>query len=180
MKKTSLLLLLLFVTAALQAQKKTTTSAFVSFDASTPKDALPKAENKTVIGSLDTQTGAVAFEVAVNNFVFSNPRMQEHFNGANWMNSEQYPKFTYTGTIDKIKKVKFDQNGTYDVKAEGTMTVKGISKPVKAEGKITVADGRISVSAGFSIKLEDFGVTGQPIDNGKVAKEPSVTVVAQF
>ena len=58
MKKTTLVLALVFAAGAAFAQKKTTSSATVSFDATTPKDALPKAENKTVIGSIDTQTGA--------------------------------------------------------------------------------------------------------------------------
>ncbi|MGZ8509729.1 MAG: hypothetical protein ACXWWA_05105, partial [Chitinophagaceae bacterium] len=85
MKKTILLLSLVIATGGLFAQKKTTTSATVSFDATTSLDALPKADNKTVIGALDTQTGAVQFEANVKNFTFKNPMMQEHFNGEKWM-----------------------------------------------------------------------------------------------
>jgi polyisoprenoid-binding protein YceI len=180
MKKTTLVLALVFAAGAVMAQKKTTSSATVKFDAATPIDALPKAENKTVIASIDTQSGAIAFEAAVANFAFSNPKMQEHFNGANWMNSVQFPKFTYTGTIDKVNKVKFSKNGTYNVKVNGTMTVKGVSKPTKVEGTITVADGKIKVAANFTIKLKDFGITGQPIEAGKVKEEPSITVAAEF
>src|SRR5215216_1841753 len=99
MKKIILLFALAVATGSVFAQKKTTTSATVSLDATTPKDALVKADNKTVIGSIDTQTGEVAFEAAVNNFAFSNPQLQEHFNGNNWMKSSQYPKFTFTGKI---------------------------------------------------------------------------------
>ena len=72
MKKTILFLAFIATTGYIFAQKKTTTSATVSFDATTEKDALPKAENKTVIGSIDTQTGDVAFEAAVKNFSFPN------------------------------------------------------------------------------------------------------------
>ena len=35
--------------------EKTTTSAVINFDATTEIDALPKAENKTVIAAIDTQ-----------------------------------------------------------------------------------------------------------------------------
>lgn len=180
MKKITLLLALVISTSSLFAQKKTTTTATVSFDATTPKDALPRAENKTVIGSIDTKTGAVAFEAAVNNFSFSNPRMQEHFNGANWMNSTEFPKFSFTGTLEKVNKVKFSKDGTHRVKVNGDLTVKGITKNLKVEGKLTVAAGKITVNADFKIKLSDYNISGQPIDAGKVDKEPKVTVFAEF
>ena len=70
MKKTILILSLISITVSAIAQKVTTTSGVVTFDATTPKDALPKAENKTVIASLEKTTGALAFEAAVNNFAF--------------------------------------------------------------------------------------------------------------
>jgi len=180
MKKSTLVLAMLFAAGAVFAQKKTTTSATVAFDATTPKDALPKAENKTVIGSVDFTTGDVAFEANVKNFNFSNPKIQEHFNAATWMNSDQFPKFTYTGKIDNVKKVKLNKDGVYKTKVTGTMTIKGVSKPVEAKGTATVAGGKVTVSAELKIKLEDFGIGGQPIEAGKVAKEPIVTVSAQF
>lgn len=180
MKKTTLILALVLITGAAFAQKKTTTSAIVAFDATTPKDALPKAENKTVIGSIDTQTGAVAFEAAVANFAFSNPKIQDHFNGANWMNSAQFPKFTFTGKIEKPGKVNWNKNGTYKVQVDGNMIIKGISQPLKVEGTITVADGKLKVAANFDIKLKDYDIKGQPIEAGKVAEEPKITVSAEF
>lgn len=180
MKKTTLILALVFAAGAVFAQKKTTTTATVAFDATTPKDALPKAENKTVIGSVDFTTGDVAFEAAVKNFNFSNPKIQEHFNSANWMNSDQFPKFSFTGKIDNVKKIKINKDGTYKAKVTGTLTVKGISKPCEAKGTAVVSGGKVTVSAQLKIKLEDYSISGQPIDAGKVAKEPAVTVSAQF
>jgi polyisoprenoid-binding protein YceI len=162
------------------AQKVTTTSAVVTFDATTPKDALPKAENKTVIASFDKTTGAVAFEAAVNNFAFSNPKIQEHFNGAQWMNSASFPKFSFTGKVDKINKVKFSKDGTYKVNVSGSLTVKGIAQPMSIPATVTVAGGVISATSTFDIKLKDFGITGAPIDGGKVAEKPKVTVTASF
>jgi len=162
------------------AQKKTTTSATVAFDATTPKDGLPKAENKTVIGSINTQTGAVAFEAAVKNFNFSNPKVQEHFNGASWLNSDQFPKITFTGKIENADKINFQKDGVYKAKATGDLIVKGISKPAKAEGTITIANGKIIVLAEMKVKLEDYAISGQPVEAGKVAKEPKVAVSAEF
>ena len=180
MKKTILFLSLVAITTGAMAQKSTTTSAVVSFDATTPKDALPKAENKTVIGSLDKTTGDVVFEAAVNNFAFSNPKIQEHFNGANWMNSGTFPKFTFSGKIDNVKKVKFTKNGIYKVTVSGNLTVKGIRKPVTSKGTITVKDGAVSTLSSFTIKLSDYSITGQPIEAGKISTEPKITVSASF
>jgi polyisoprenoid-binding protein YceI len=180
MKKSILFLSFLAIAGSVMAQKLTTTSAAVAFDATTPKDALPKAENKAVIASLDKTTGTVMFEAAVNNFSFSNPMMQEHFNGANWMNSGQFPKFTFSGKIEKINKVKLTKDGTYNVKANGDLTIKGVTKKTKVTGTITVAGGKIKVMADFSVKLADYNITGQPIEAGKVAKEPKISVSAEF
>lgn len=180
MKKSTLVLALVFAAGSVFAQKKTTTTATVSFDATTPKDALPKADNKTVIGAVDFTTGDVAFEAAVKNFNFSNPKIQEHFNGANWMNSDEHPKFTFTGKLDDVKKIKLGKDGTYKAKVNGTLTIKGVSKPCEAKGTAVVSGGKVTVNAEFKIKLDDYGITGQPIEAGKVAKEPVVTVSAQF
>ena len=181
MKKTILLLAFIATAGFLFAQKKTTTSATVSFDATTPKDALPKADNKTVIGSIDTKTGDVAFEAAVKNFSFSNPRIQEHFNGAIWLNSDQFPKFTFTGKIEKSNKIKWAKDGTYKAKVNGDLTIKGITKKTKVEGTITVTGGKINVMTNFSVLLADYSISGQPaIEAGKVSKEPKITVSAEF
>ena len=180
MKKIILSLSFLFTTGILVAQKLTTTSAVVAFDATTPKDALPKAENKTVIAAFDKTTGALAFEAAVNNFAFTNPRIQDHFNGENWMNSTAFPKFIFTGKITKLKEIKFHKDGSYDVNVKGNLTVKGITKEISAPAKVQVKNGAITASSTFSIKLADFGITGQPVEAGKIAKEPKITVNAAF
>jgi polyisoprenoid-binding protein YceI len=162
------------------AQKKTTTSATISFDATTPKDKLPQASNKTVIGSINTATGEVAFEAAVKNFSFGNPRMQEHFNGSNWFNSDTYPVFAFTGKINKLNNVKFNKNGTYKVTVTGDLKVRDVTKKQTFSGTITVKDGKISVKSDFVVKLSDYNITGQPIDAGKVSKEPKVKLAADF
>jgi polyisoprenoid-binding protein YceI len=180
MKKTILFLSFIAFTGSLFAQKLTTTTAVVSFDATTPKDALPKAENKTVIGSLDKTTGVLAFEAAVNNFAFTNAMIQDHFNGDKWMNSAVHQKFTFAGKIDKLNKVKFAKDGKYNVTVTGLMTIKGVAKTVKTPATITVVGGKAAAAATFSIKLADYGITGPAIEAGKVATDPKITVAAQF
>lgn len=178
MKKSILILALVAATGSVFAQKKTTTSATVAFDASTSIDNLPKAENKTVIGSIDPATGAVAFEANVKNFAFANPTIQEHFNGANWMNSDQNPTFSFKGNLGNG--VDYTKDGVYKATADGNLTVKGTSKKISVPVTVTVKGGTINTSSNFSIKLADYGISGAPIEGGKVAKEPKITVNADF
>lgn len=180
MKKTLLIAALFATATSVFAQKKTTTSATVTFDATTAIDALPKAENKTVVASLDTKTGAVAFEAPVKSFAFTNPMIQDHFNGEKWMNSNEFPAFTFKGKITNLKDVKFDKDGTYKANVEGALTVKGKEQAVSAPATIVVKGGKIATTSNFSIKLADYGIAGAPIDGGKVAKEPKIAVAADF
>jgi polyisoprenoid-binding protein YceI len=180
MKKTILILALVTVTGSLFAQRKTTTSATVAFDASTSLDALPKAENKTVIAAVDTKTGVIQFEANVKNFAFSNPTIQEHFNGERWLNSNTYPTFTFKGTVTNLSEVNFAQDGTYTANVEGFLAVKGKEQKVKAPATIVVKGGAVSATSTFTIKLADYEIAGSAIDGGKISKEPKITVSADF
>ena len=180
MKKTSLFLALALSTSALFAQKKTTTSAIVSFDATTGIDALPKAENKTAIAALDTKKGTLAFETAIKNFTFSNPMMQEHFNSAGWLDSDKYPVANFKGSITNLLDVNFAKVGTYNAAVEGELTIHGVTQTVKTKATIVVEAEKISAKADFKIKLEDYKVTGGAIAAGKVSKEPAISVSADF
>ncbi len=172
--------LLGMVTFAFAQKKKTTTSATITFDATTPKDALPKAENKTVVASLDTKTGAVAFESLIKSFSFGNPSMQEHFNSEKWMNSDKNPSATFKGSITNLAAVNFKKDGTYNAQIAGDLTMHGLTKPVTATATITVAGKEVSSTSNFTVKLADFGIESPAITGGKVAPEPKITVAASF
>ncbi len=180
MKKTILSIALILTTGLIFAQKKTTTSAIINFDATTSLDKLPKAENKTVIASLDTKTGKIAFEATIKNFTFSNPRIQEHFNNAGWMDSDQFPTATFKGEVTNLSAVNFEKDGKYSTTVKGELTMHGITKPVEASGSITVSGKTINATADFSVKVADFGIDGPAIGAGKVSKDPKISVAAEF
>jgi polyisoprenoid-binding protein YceI len=180
MKKNIVLAGCLLVTGLAFGQKKTTTSANISFDATTAIDALPKADNKTAIASLDAKTGAIAFEAIMKNFAFSNPKIQEHFNAPNWLDSEKYPTATFAGAITNLKSVNFGKNGTYTATVEGDLNLHGQTKKVTTPATFVVTDGAIAATATFTVKLEDFNINGPAVGAGKVAKDPKVTVSVEF
>lgn len=177
MKKATLFLALSITAGVLFAQKKTTTAATVKFDAATPADALPVAENKTVIAALDTKTGTVAFEAQVKGFTFSNAMMQDHFNGPKWFDSEKNPTATFNGKISNLDKVKFDKDGSYAVNIEGDLTLKGIAKPLTGKATLVVKGGAIHATSDFTIKLADYSISDA---GGKLAAEPKISVSADF
>lgn len=181
MKKTILFLAFATLVSVSFAQKKrTTTSATINFDATTKLDALPKAENKTTIASLNTKNGDIAFEAAIKNFAFSNPKIQEHFNGATWMDSDKFPKATFKGKITNVSKVNFKTDGTYTANVQGNLTMHGITKPVNTTATIVVAGKSVSTTADFNVKVADYGINGPAIGAGKVATDPKISVVATF
>lgn len=180
MKKTVFIVSFVLMGTILFAQKRMTTSATINFDATTSSDALPKADNKTVVAAIDPKTGSIAFEAIIKSFSFSNPMMQDHFNGENWLESDKFPTATFKGKITNFETINFAQDGIYPADVSGDLTIHGVAKSVVAPGTITVTGKAISAAASFTIKLEDFGITGKAIDAGKVAKEPKVSVSADF
>lgn len=180
MKKTIYLAIFALLSVSSFAQKKTTTSATLSFDATTPLDALPKAANNTVIAALDITKGTVAFEAMIRNFSFSNPMMQEHFNGERWMDSEKFPTATFKGNIVNLDKIDLAKVGKYAAEVEGDLTIHGVTKKVKTTASIDVTEKVTNATADFTIKLEDYEINGGAISAGKVAKEPKITVSATF
>jgi polyisoprenoid-binding protein YceI len=181
MKKSILFLALVSVIGTSVAQKKkVTTSAAINFDATTKLDALPKAENKTAVASLNTKSGEVAFESIVKSFSFSNPKIQEHFNGAQWMDSDKFPKATFKGKITNLADVKFTTDGTYSATVTGDLTIHGVTKPVTTKASVVVSGKTVTTTSDFTIALADYGVNGPAIGAGKVATDPKITVVAEF
>lgn len=177
MKKSTFLFALMLAGASVFAQAKKTTSATVSFDASTPADPVAKAENKTVIAAIDSKTGSVAFEASVKNFSFENKKVEEHFNAERWLNSEKFPKFSFKGKIDDLSKVNFKKDGTYEVTVSGDLTVKETTKAIKTPATITVKGGKISATANFDVNLPSFGVMA---DGKKIATDAKVSVAADL
>lgn len=177
MKKATLILALTMTAGILFAQKKTTTSATVKFDATTAADALPAAENKTVIAALDTKSGTVAFEAQVKGFNFSNAMMQEHFNGPKWMDSEKNPTSTFSGKITNLGDIDFSKDGTYTANIEGDLSMKGISKPLTGKATLVIKGGAIHATSDFTIKLTDYSLNNA---GGKLADQPKISVSADF
>jgi polyisoprenoid-binding protein YceI len=160
----------------LQAQKTySTKSAKVKFFSHTVAEDI-EANNSQVLCSLNDKTGQLNFAVLIKGFKFENALMQTHFNDKDYMYSDKFPKSNFVGTVTNITTVNFAKNGTYNVTAEGTLTMHGISKKVKQVGSIIVSNGKVSLKSVFKIKPKDFKVT---VPDG-IAEELEITVNSSF
>ena len=177
MKKSIILFALTVSTFSLFAQKKTTTSAKINFDATTEKDALPKAENNTAVAAIDTKKGTVAFEAQIKGFNFSNASMQDHFNSPKWLDSEKFPLSTFEGKITDLSAINFAKDGVYKVNVKGTFSLHGIEKELSAPSTIEVKKEGLIASAAFAIKLDEFGIGNA---GGKVDNNTKITVTAEL
>ena len=68
----------------------------------------------------------------------------------------------------------------YTAAVAGELTVRDVTKPVTTTVTFEVKDGAVKATTSFSIKLADYGITGAPIDAGKIATEPTITVSADL
>ncbi len=134
-----------------------------------------EATNHSVACSFNDKTGQLKFTGLIKGFQFENEIMQNHFNDKDYMNSDAFPKTSFTGNVQNISSVNFTKEGTYNITAAGTISIHGITKNITVPGSLTIAGGKLSLKSIFKIKRIDFGIT-----TDEIADELSITVIAEF
>ena len=155
-----------------------TKNATISFHSHTFLENID-AVNNSVMAVIDGTKKNIAFSLFMKQFDFPKKLMQTHFN-ENYVESDKFPKATFSGVITSPSAVNFSKDGTYNVTVEGDLTIKGRTQKVKAPATIVVAGKTLKTNASFNIKLADIGVEGQPITAGKVSAEPKISVSAEL
>lgn len=139
-----------------------------------------EAVNNEVTATVNTKTGAVQYLVLVKGFQFKKAAMQQHFNSAEYMDSDKYPKADFKGTIRDVSKIDFTKDGTYPAIVDGNLTIHGVTSKVTAQGTVTVKGGKISTAAKFPVKLADYKVTVPAFSAAKVSEVVEVTVACTY
>ncbi|CAN5540486.1 hypothetical protein BH10BAC2_BH10BAC2_37340 [soil metagenome] len=178
MKKISLFVCL-FIGLYANAQDYLTRNGNVSIYSHTSLEDV-KGNNNEVVSLLNTTTGSFEFKVAIKSFHFAKQAMEDHFNNSNYMDSEKYPKASFSGKITNLAEVNFTKDGTYNVIVEGNLTAKDVTKPVSAKGVITVKGGQVTAQSTFSVKRLDFHVVGEAFVQKKIADDIQITVNCQY
>lgn len=156
MKKITVFAVLAMIGMTLNAQVYSTSTGNVDFVSSTKFEEF-SAQNNQVSAAVSADKGVIQFKVPVNSFQFEKALMQTHFQ-ENYMESATFPNSTFKGKIKDLSAVKFHADGVYDVVAEGTLEMHGVTKEVSVPGKITVKGSNINLLANFSILCSDYGV----------------------
>lgn len=172
-------ILLLIVGAAVAQPLYVARNGNIQFFSSTPIEDI-KAINKKVYSSLNTKDGVLQFLVTINQFEFKKSAMQEHFNDEDYMNSEKYPRSEFKGKITNLSAIDFSKNGTYAASIEGQLLMHGVTRTVKMNGNLTVNNGKITGTAKFPVRLEDYDIKVPKIVFKKIAEEVEVTVNCEY
>lgn len=162
------------------ADKLVSKNVHISFYSHTVAEDIT-AHNYKVVSTLDPATGEVVFSIPMQSFEFEKALMQKHFNSYDFLDTKTFPKAKFTGTITNLHAINFTKEGTYNANVEGELTIKGVTKPVKEEGTITVNGNHIKVQTKMKVMLSDYDITftkGKPSTN--VAKEVEATVNAEY
>ena len=165
-----LLLAVFFFSEFSFAQKYITESSKISFYSEAPIENID-AHNTKATSIFDSDKGEIAFSVPIKDFTFKRSLMQEHFN-EKYMESEQYPKATFNGTITGFSIKPGKQNAT----AEGELTIHGVTHTVKINGEMEFKDSKVYMNSSFIVKLEDYKIKIPSILFQNIAEEIEVKV----
>lgn len=175
-KNIILLALTALISLHAQAQKFMTKTGTVSFNASGPLEKI-EGINKSSACLLDTKSGGLDFVIQIKSFVFEKQLMQEHFN-ENYLESDQYPKANFKGTIINLTSIHFDKDGEYTAEVSGKLSIHGVSKDVRTTGKILIKDGKPTVKANFNVLLSDYNIMIPGAVKDKISKDVKIMINA--
>ena len=126
-----------------------------------PTDADVSAINNEVSSKISA-TGDIRFSLLFKGFQFKYAEMQTHFN-EEYVESEKYPRASFTGTIQNIKSIDLSKEGKYTAKVVGTLTMHGVTKPVQTSAILTIGKGKIVATATMSINMSDFKIDASAV-----------------
>ena len=180
MKKSIATCFLIFVLAfAAQSQTYLTRNGNISFYSHTPLEDV-KAQNNEAVSVINAATGDIEFKVAVKSFHFQKAAMEDHFNDDDYMASEKFPKASFKGTLSNVSSVNFAKDGVYNVSVTGNLTIRDVTKPVSAQGTVTVKGQSITVASTFNIKRLDYNVVGEAFVQKKISEDIQISVNCHY
>ena len=154
-------------------EKYMTQEGVIRFYSHTPIEDIT-AINKEVAAVIDSEKGAVAIIVLMKKFQFEKKLMQEHFN-ENYVESEKFPKATFSGIISGMDQADYQNPGEYQVVVSGEMSIHGISHEVSTEGTLEVQEQGITAKTKFLLNPEDYGIKIPRVVRKNIAERMEIT-----
>jgi hypothetical protein len=167
-----------------QAQKKyIAKNSVVKLDFATKAGSIV-GENPSATSALNPKTGAMVFTVPVQAFKFKRAIVQKYFNYPGLVYSKKYPFIKFKGRIVDFKKIKLRKKRTYEVVIEGKLTMRGVTRPIKATGTLKTSRKEVVGFAKFNIPdISKYGlgkVNGKPVIQAVRGVGVDVTVDAVY
>ena len=153
--------------------KYMTQKGFISFYSHTLIEDI-NAYNEKVAVLIDTEKGALAIVVLMNEFQFEKKLMQEHFN-ENYVESEKYPKATFSGRIENHSEINYQSPGTYQVQVTGEMYIHGVTRELATQGTIEVQEKGITAKTKFLLNPEDYGIKIPRVVRKNIAEKMEIS-----
>lgn len=173
---TSLLFTVAFSSAF--AQRYMTREGYVRFFSSTPMENIEATTNQAS-SVIDPSNGNLVFQVVMRSFGFEKALMEEHFN-ENYVESEKFPKATFSGVIQNLSAVNFTKDGKYEVTVVGKLNIHGVDQDRTVQGVITVSGNEVLFETEFEVVPENHGIEIPSIVRDKIASQMDVTVKAKY
>ncbi|MEI9921779.1 MAG: YceI family protein [Bacteroidota bacterium] len=171
-----LVLIIVCVAGSSFAQKKySADKTDVQFYSHAPLEDI-KATNTKSSAIFNADNGEIAFSVSMKDFKFAKALMQEHFN-EKYVESEKYPKSTFQGTVVGYKP---DVKGLQQVKAQGKLTIHGVTKDIDVPGTVEGQGNKLQMKSKFTVKVADYNIAIPSIVFQKIAEEVEVTLDFTF
>jgi polyisoprenoid-binding protein YceI len=155
-----------------------TRTATVKFFSKTSVEDI-KAINQAAVSFLDIQKGEITFAVLIKSFKFPNALMEDHFN-ENYLESDKYPKASFSGTIKNIGSINLQNDGKYNAEVEGKLLMHGVTQPVLVKATLVVKQHQISATSDFVIKLADYKIKIPSVVSSNIAETIAVTVICAY
>lgn len=173
-------ILIFFSISIFSQEKLSTTTGHIKFFSTTPVEDI-EANNYTVTSNLTPTTGEIVFSVPMQGFEFPKAKMQKHYNSKGFLNTKEFPKGKFKGTITNLNDIDFNENGSYSATVSGQLTIHGVTNDIEEILKLEVNDGAVSGMTEFNITLSDYGVVfekGKPSTN--IGKAIKITAILNY
>lgn len=147
----------------------------ISFKSEAPHELINAASGQ-LVGLLDASKNNFAFKINMRSFHgFNNPTQEIHFN-ENYMESDRFPDASFKGKI--IEDVDLTKDGSYSVRAKGTLSIHGVDQERIIKSDVLVSNGAINIKSNFTVLLSDYNIPIPRVVYQKLANEILVGIDA--
>lgn len=151
------------------------TEGKIAFKSDAPLELI-EASSNDLKGLINFTSGSFAFSVSINSFQGFNSSLQrEHFN-ENYMESEKYPKATFTGKI--IESIDLAHPGEVTIRAKGKLNIHGVEQERIIRSTLNIQNNKLTIKSNFSVLLQEHNITIPKVVQQKIAEEIYVTIEA--